>query len=273
MSLKKFGAALAAAALAVSMSACASGTGGTNLSNLRIGIKFDQPGMGLKEGENYTGFDVDVATYIAGKLGTTPDKIQWMQAPTPQRETLISSNQVDLVVGTYSITNERKEKVSFAGPYFVAGQDLLVRADDTSITGIESLKGKKLCSVTGSTSAQNVEKEVPGVNLQNFGTYSECVAALAAKTIDALTTDDTILAGYAAQPEYKGKLRVVGKPFSTENYGVGLMKGNVELCTKVTEAINSMLSDGSWQKFIDENLGPANYKPGPGNPPTPAVCS
>ena len=98
MSLKKFGAALAAAALAVSMSACASGTGGTDLSNLRIGIKFDQPGMGLKEGENYTGFDVDVATYIAGKLGTTPDKIQWMQAPTPQRETLISSNQVDLVV-------------------------------------------------------------------------------------------------------------------------------------------------------------------------------
>ncbi|WP_298129531.1 glutamate ABC transporter substrate-binding protein [Micropruina sp.] len=273
MALKKIGAATAAAALALSLTACAGGSGSTDLSNLKIGIKFDQPGLGLKSGDQYTGLDVDVATYIAGKLGTTPEKIQWTQAPSAQRETLIDSGQVDLVVATYSITDQRKQKVDFAGPYFIAGQDLLIRADDTSITGIDSLKGKKLCSVTGSTSAQQITDKVPGVNLQNFATYSECVAALAAKTIDALTTDDTILAGYAAQPEYKGKLRVVGKPFTKENYGVGLKKGNTELCNKVTDAIKSMIADGSWQQFIDKNLGPADYKPGPGNPPTPAACS
>lgn len=273
MSIKvKIGAAVAAAALALSMAGCAGGSS-TNLQALKIGIKFDQPGLGLKEGDKYTGLDVDVATYVAGKLGTTADKITWIQAPSAQRETLISSGQVDLVVATYSITDARKEKVSFAGPYFIAGQSLLVRSDDNSITGVDSLEGKKLCSVTGSTSAQNVQKKVPGVNLQEFGTYSECVAALAAGTIDALTTDDTILAGFAAQPQYKGKLKLAGDTFSTENYGVGLMKGNTDLCNKVTEAIKSMISDGSWQKAVDANLGPADYKPGPGNPPTPAACS
>lgn len=276
MTLKKIGAIGAAAILALSLSACAGSSSGTNLSALKIGIKFDQPGLGLKEGDKYTGLDVDVATYIAGKLGTPADKITWVQAPSPQRETLIQSNQVDLVVATYSITDERKAKVSFAGPYFVAGQSLLVRADDNSITGVDSLAGKKLCSVTGSTSAQKIKEKVPGVNLQEFGTYSECVAALAAssKKIDALTTDDTILAGFAAQSQYKGKLKLVGGTFSVEKYGVGLMKGNTDLCNKVTDAIKTMITDGSWQKAVDSNLGPADFKPNPEyNPPTPEACS
>lgn len=190
---KKIGAVVASAALALTLSACGGGAGGsTNLQALKIGIKFDQPGMGLNSGGKYTGFDVDVATYVAGKLGTTPDKITWVQAPSAQRETLIETGQVDLVVATYSITDERKKKVSFAGPYFIAGQDLLIRADDTSITGPDSLGGKTLCSVTGSTSAQNVKKQYPDVQLREFGTYSECVAALVAKGVDALTTDNTI---------------------------------------------------------------------------------
>ncbi|MCB0893256.1 MAG: glutamate ABC transporter substrate-binding protein [Micropruina glycogenica] len=271
---KKIGAVVASAALALTLSACGGGAGGsTNLQALKIGIKFDQPGMGLNSGGKYTGFDVDVATYVAGKLGTTPDKITWVQAPSAQRETLIETGQVDLVVATYSITDERKKKVSFAGPYFIAGQDLLIRADDTSITGPDSLGGKTLCSVTGSTSAQNVKKQYPDVQLREFGTYSECVAALVAKGVDALTTDNTILAGYASQAEYAGKLKVVGKTFSTENYGIGLKLGNTDLCNKVTDAIKAMISDGSWQKAVDANLGPAGFKPGDGNRPTPAACS
>ena len=152
-------------------------------------------------------------------------------------------------------------------------QDLLIRADDTSITGPDSLDGKKLCSVKGSTSAQKVKDKYPGVQLQEFGTYSECLPALATGGVDALTTDDTILAGDAAQPEFKGKFKVVGQPFSQENYGVGIKKGDTALCTKITDAIKKMISDGSWQKAIDANLGPAGYKPGKGNPPTPAACS
>jgi glutamate transport system substrate-binding protein len=254
-------------------SATAGAGSGSSGGGLKIGIKYDQPGLGLKQGEDFTGLDVDVATYVAGKLGTDRNKITWVQAPSAQRETLISTGQVDLVVATYSITDTRKEKVSFAGPYLVAGQDLLVRQDETAITGPETLNGKKLCSVKGSTSAQKVKDQYPGVQLQEFGTYSECVAALVSKGVDALTTDDTILAGYASQEQYKGKLKVVGKPFSTERYGIGLKKGDTALCQKVTDAIKTMLSDGSWQKAVDANLGPAGYKPGTGNPPTPDACA
>ena len=283
MNTRRMGAAVAAAALGLTLAACGSDAGDTGsdasssgdaaASGLKVGIKFDQPGLGLKKGTEYTGFDVDVAKYVAKELGTEAADITWVQAPSAQRETLIETGQVDMVVATYSITDARKEKVSFAGPYFIAGQDLLVRADDTSITGPDTLDGKKLCSVTGSTSAQKVKDTYPAVQLQEFATYSECLPALANGGVDALTTDDTILAGFAAQPEYAGKFKVVGKPFSEENYGIGLKKGDTATCEKVNAAISKMVSDGSWQKAIDANLGPAGYKPGTGNPPTPAACS
>ena len=278
---RRIGTIAAVAAVALGLAACGSDAGnsgsdgdsGDSASGLKIGIKFDQPGLGLKKGTEYTGFDVDVATYIAKELGTDAADITWVQAPSAQRETLIETGQVDMVVATYSITDARKEKISFAGPYFVAGQDLLVRADDSSITGPDALDGKKLCSVTGSTSAQKVKDEVPGVQLQEFATYSECLPALANGGVDALTTDDTILAGFAAQPEYTGKFKVVGQTFSEERYGIGLKKGDTATCTKVTDAIKKMITDGSWQKAIDANLGPAGYKPGAGNPPTPDACA
>jgi glutamate transport system substrate-binding protein len=283
MNTRRMGAVAAAAALALTLAACGSDAGDTGsdasssgsaaASGLKVGIKFDQPGLGLKKGSEYSGFDVDVAKYVAKELGTDAADITWVQAPSAQRETLISTGQVDMVVATYSITDARKEKVSFAGPYFIAGQDLLVRADDTSITGPDTLAGKKLCSVTGSTSAQKVKDTYPDVQLQEFATYSECLPALANKGVDALTTDDTILAGFASQPEYAGKFKVVGKPFSEEKYGIGLKKGDTATCEKVNAAITKMISDGSWQKAIDANLGPAGYKPGAGNPPTPAACS
>lgn len=281
MNARRIGAVAAGAALALTIAACGSGnsgggagSGGDAGGGMKVGIKFDQPGLGLKQGSNYTGMDVDVAKYVAKALGTEEGDIQWVQAPSAQREDLISTGQVKFIVATYSITDKRKEKVSFAGPYFVAGQDLLVRADDTSITGPETLNGKKLCSVKGSTSAQNVkDKFAKGVQLQEFATYSECLPALASGGVDALTTDDTILAGFAAQEANKGKFKVVGKPFSTENYGIGLKKGDTDLCNKITDAIKKMQSDGSLDKAIEANLGPAGYKPGPGNPATPAACS
>ena len=274
MSLKlKLGAALAAAALALSMSACGSGAGSTNLQALKIGIKFDQPGLGLKVGDQYTGLDVDVAKYVAKELGTAEGDITFVQSPSAQRETLISSGQVDLIFATYSITDTRKQRVSFGGPYFIAGQGLLVRSDDNSITGPDTLAGKKLCSVSGSTPAQKIADQYPDVELQEFGTYSECLPALLNGTIDAVTTDDTILAGFAAQSQYAGKLKLVGEPFTTENYGVGLKKGDTAMCQKITDALKKMIDSGEWQKAVDANLAPAGFKPGDGNPPTPAACS
>ena len=240
---------------------------------MKIGIKFDQPGLGLKVGEEYSGLDVSVATYVAGKLGVTPGNIEWVESPSAQREDLIETGQVDLIFATYSITDKRKERVSFAGPYFIAGQGLLVRADDNSITGPETLAGKKLCSVTGSTPAQKIKDQYPDVQLQEVGTYSECLPALTAGSLDAMTTDDTILAGFASQEQYAGQLKLAGEPFSEELYGVGLKKGDTALCEKVNAALTEMVADGSWDKAVEDNLGAADYTPGPGNPPTPAACT
>ena len=277
----KIAVAVAAAGLVLTSASCAKaenanpggnaapGSGGP----VTIGIKFDQPGLGQQVGNDYKGFDVSVANYVAKDLGY--DKVTFKESPSAQRETLIESGQVKMVFATYSITDDRKQKVSFAGPYFVAGQDLLVKADNTDITGPDSLTGKKLCSVTGSTSAAKVkEKFADTVQLQPYDTYSKCVEALNSGRIDAVTTDDVILAGFAAQPQYKGKLKVVGKTFSTENYGVGIKKGDTELCGKINDSIKKMIDDGSWQKALDDTVGDSGFKPdASANPPKPDACS
>jgi glutamate transport system substrate-binding protein len=231
-----------------------------------IGIKFDQPGLGQQEGSNYTGFDVEVARYVAKDLGYTD--VTFKESPSAQRETLLQSDQVKMIFATYSITDDRKTKVSFGGPYFVAGQDLLVKASNTDITGPDTLNGKKLCSVTGSTSAKKIKDQFStGVQLQEYDAYSKCVEALNTASIDAVTTDNVILAGFAAQPQYKDKLKVVGKPFSTERYGVGIKKGDTKLCEAINAALTKMVADGSWQKALDSTVGPSGFKADPSAKP------
>ncbi len=225
---------------------------------LKIGVKFDQPGLALKGADGtLTGFDIDVAKYVAKTLGVQESGIEFVQAKSAEREDLISTGQVDYIVATYSITDKRKAVVSFAGPYFVAHQDLLVAAAETSITGPEATTGKLLCSVTGSTSAQNFATKYPGVQLQEYGSYSECVDALLSASIDVVTTDDVILAGYAAQ--HPGQLKVVGNGFSDENYGIGLMKGDTAGVTAINAAITAMIADGSWKASLEKNVGPSGY--------------
>jgi glutamate transport system substrate-binding protein len=268
----------ACAALAVSLAACgggASSAGGEagGGGKVVVGVKFDQPGLGLKEGSDNTGFDVEVARYVAKELGYT--EVEFKESPSAQRETLLQSDQVKMIFATYSITDDRKKKVSFGGPYFIAGQDLLVKADNADITGPDSLNGKKLCSVTGSTSAKKVKDQFANtVQLQEYDTYSKCVEALNSGSIDAVTTDNVILAGFAAQDQYKGKLKVVGKPFSEERYGVGIKMGDTDLCGKINAAIEKMVSDGSWQKAIDATVGPSGFKVDTStNPPKPDACA
>ena len=265
-------AAASALAMTAALTACGGGTGGDTSGKVVIGVKFDQPGLGLKEGDTNTGFDVEVAKYVAGKLGYTD--IEFKESPSAQRETLLESEQVKMIFATYSITDARKEKVSFAGPYFLAGQDLLVLETNTDITGPESLNGKKLCSVTGSTSAQKVKDTLASeVQLQELDTYSKCVEALASGSIDAVTTDDVILAGFAAQAQFAGKLKVVGAPFSEERYGVGIKKGDTELCTKINEALAEMVTSGAWQEALDKTVGPSGFQASAANPPATDACA
>ena len=258
-------AALAAVACTMSLAAC----GADESGKIRIGIKFDQPGLGFKKSGTYVGFDVDVAKYVAKKLGYSEDEIVWKEAPSKQREAMLQNGDVDMILATYSITDERKNAVSFAGPYFVAGQDLLVRKDDHYINGPEDLNGKRLCSVTGSTSAATVkEKFASEVQLMEQPGYAECATALFSGIVDAVTTDDIILAGLASAS--RGKLRVVGKPFTQEYYGVGIKKGDTALAKKINAAIAEMIKDGSWERAIADNTEGTSYTPNAEyNPPKP----
>jgi glutamate transport system substrate-binding protein len=229
-----------------------------------VGVKFDQPNLGYKDASGKRcGFDIEIAQLIASKLGVDPAKIEYKEVASANRETAIKGGEVDYYVGTYSITDKRKADVSFAGPYFVAAQDLLVRKDDTSITGSASLKGKKVCSATGSTPIQRVrdQKLTEDSNIVEFKTYSECVSQLIDKKVDAVTTDDSILKGFAAQNP--SLLKVVGKPFTDpttgkpypEKYGIGLPHDDKALRDFVNAALETAMKDGTWQKIYDGTLG------------------
>ncbi|MEU2041895.1 glutamate ABC transporter substrate-binding protein [Nocardia niwae] len=256
---------LAIGAIAVALVATACGGGGDAATTedhvregkLTIGIKFDQPGLGFREADgSYQGYDVEVAKYVAGKLGVPPDGITFKETPTAQRETMIMNGEVDFIVATYSITDERKKKVDFAGPYFVSGQALLVKNETTDITGVESLTGnKKLCSVKGSTPAQYVKDHyAKDVQLVEMDNYSQCIQALRSGAVDVVTTDDIILAGFAGQ--VSGELKLVGDTFTIEKYGIGLKKGDQQTRAKINDAIEQMIADGSWQKAFENTIGP-----------------
>ncbi|MEU6352544.1 glutamate ABC transporter substrate-binding protein [Streptomyces sp. NPDC047072] len=277
MKLRKVTAASAAVlALALSATACggdskddaSSSSSGGGGGTIKVGIKFDQPGLGLKEPNgSFAGFDVDVATYVAKQLGYEPNQIEFVETKSADRENALARGDVKFIAATYSINDERKKKVDFAGPYLLAHQDLLVKSDSDIKEGTD-LNGKNLCSVTGSTSAQNVKNDIaPKANLKEYGGYSECIAALQSGVVDAVTTDDSILAGFASQSQYKGKFKLAGLKLSNENYGIGVKKGDTATVDKINAALEKMVSDGSWQKAVDKNLGPADYK----NEPAPKI--
>jgi glutamate transport system substrate-binding protein len=248
-------AATAACGGAEQKSALENARGGT----LTIGIKFDQPGLGLRVADGiYRGFDVDVARYVADRLGVRPERITFKETPSAQRESMIESGQVDFVVATYSINDRRKDRVDFAGPYYVAGQDLLVQAADTDIAGPHSLfAGKRVCSVTGSTPALYIERNFPQTRVQTYDSYSLCVEALRTGAVDAVTTDNVILAGYAAQSP--GRFKLVNKTFTTEKYGIGLKKGDTELRRTINDAIEAMILDGSWQAAQEKSFAGTGF--------------
>lgn len=229
---------------------------------ITVGIKYDQPGLGYREGDQEpTGFDVDVAVAVLEELGYEEGDIEWAEAETPQRENLLENGQVDMIFATYSITDERAERVDFAGPYFVAGQDILVRADEEDITSPEDLNGRDLCSVTGSTPAENVrDMYADDVNLVEQSGYAECLTYLQSGQVDAVTTDDVILAGLAATEEYEGEFKVVGNTFSEERYGVGLPPESSETCEEVNEAIQSLLDDGTIDELLESNTEGVEYE-------------
>jgi glutamate transport system substrate-binding protein len=222
-----------------------------------IGVKYDQPGIGFKGATDDVpqGIDPEIGKILAGTLGIAEDEITWKETISDNREPFLQAGEVDLVVASYSITDDRRQVVGQAGPYYETGQQLLVRSD-SDIESLEDVKGTEVCSVTGSTSLENIEKE--GATPRGFDTYSECVDQVLSGRVDAMTTDGAILLGYAAEnPE---ELKVVVEPFSEERYGVGYSKDTPEMCEWISETIEASYEDGSWEEAFQATLGQAGVE-------------
>ena len=281
-------AAVVLAVVAAVLTACGNSGPRDLLNSIRsgsvvLGTKFDQPGLGLQNpGGAITGFDATVSTYVVNRLademGVPHPTITWKETPSAQRETFIRNGEVDTIAATYSITKNRMKDVDFAGPYFVTYQGLLVRDDAKNINSLSDLNGKKLCSVAGSTPAQNVKNLLPDVQLQEYDSYSSCVEALRRDKVDAMTTDEVILAGYAQR--WPGEFRLVpmtyprdvcvkdawktaGTPFSTEYYGIGMAKEFPDAVAQVNDALTAMLQVPAgqqyspWEQSLRDQLGDA----------------
>ena len=180
-----------------------------------IGVKYDQPGIGFKGATDDApvGFDPEMGRILAASLGIEDGDIEWKETISDNREPFLQEEEVDIVIASYSITDERRAIVGQAGPYYVTGQQFLVPSD-SDIETLEDVKGLDVCSVTGSTSLVNAEEA--GAKPRGFDTYSECVDQVLDGTVDAMTTDGAILLGYAA--ENPDELKVVVEPFSEERY-------------------------------------------------------
>ncbi|HEY5246969.1 MAG TPA: glutamate ABC transporter substrate-binding protein [Dermatophilaceae bacterium] len=211
---------------------------------MKVGTKFDQPGFGLKglDGK-LAGFDVEVAKIIAGAMGVKADSIEWVESPSKLREELIEKGTVDMVAATYTINDKRKKRITFAGPYYVAGQQLMVKSDNTKITGPADLKAnpdQKVCSVTGSTPSEQIKPYLADPSqLVLFDVYDKCANALRTGQVQVVTTDNVILLGFVSKSDKKFKL--VGEQFTKEPYGIGVKKGDVKFC----EFINKTLKDNA----------------------------
>jgi glutamate transport system substrate-binding protein len=222
---------------------------------VRVGTKFDQPLFGLKNLEgNLEGFDIEIAELIAGELGIQPSGIEWVEAVSANREPFIQQDKVDFVVATYTINDKRKQVVDFAGPYYVAGQDIMVKkGNPLGIKGPDDLAGKKVCSVTGSTPAENIRTKYPDAKLTEFDVYSKCAEALKNGQVEAVTTDNVILLGLINQdPE---AFELVGKKFTEEPYGIGVKKGDTQFRNFINDVLEKTYQDGRWKQAWDATAG------------------
>ncbi|MDP9845732.1 glutamate ABC transporter substrate-binding protein [Streptosporangium lutulentum] len=289
MRVLRVGVALAAAsALALGLTACGGEESYATVADkvkgakkIVVGTKWDQPGLGLKKGAEPEGFDVDVAKYVVKELGGGENvEIEWKESASSNREPFLANGTVDIIFASYSITDERKTKVTFGGPYIVAHQDTMVRADDASITKSADLAGKRICQAAGSNSYKRITDPPPDgkldldAQLVGAANYSECVAKLSGSNLDAVTTDDLILAGFATQAAASGgSFKVLGDPFTDEKYGVGLKKGDTKTCEAVNAAITKMYQDGTAKQLLDKWFGKTQGLTLPTEPPAFEPCA
>ncbi len=223
--------------------------------SINVGVRFDQPGLGFKGGTDAlpSGFDVEMAKLLVADLCIDPedtDKVNYEETISDNREPYLRSGRVDLVAASYSITDERRKLVGQTGPYFLTGQQILVKSD-SDVQSIEDLAGQEVCSASGSTSLENVT--AAGAVGVPADTYSLCAEQVADGTVPAMSTDGSILLGLAAQ--YDGELEVRGDEFSEERIGIGYSLEHPEMCEWINGVLQKAYDDGDWAAAFEATLG------------------
>jgi len=225
-----------------------------------VGVKYDVPMFGLlnPSTNKVEGFDMakEIANYILG----SPDAVEFKEAISNNRIPFLKDGTVDIIVSTMTINAEREKEIDFSVVYYLAGQSLLA-PENSAITGVKDLAGKKVGTAKGSTSEKNIRAAAPQADVRLFDGYSEAVAAMAAGQLDAVTTDDNILIGFQSKEPNKWKL--VGGQFTKEPYGIGVAKGHPELVEVVTKVIRDLKAGGKWKDIYKKNI--------PAAPPDPPI--
>jgi glutamate transport system substrate-binding protein len=231
--------------------------------SIKIGTKFDQPLFGLVGPDGTpVGFDVEIGKMIAAELGIDEEGIEWVETISANRESFIQEGQVDIVVATYTINDERKQVIDFAGPYYEAGQMLMVlEGNPENINGPDDLAGKSVCSAEGSTPAENIRTNYPEATLVPAGAYSDCLDPLRNGQVAAVTTDNVILSGFVDQNE--GEFELVGEQFTEEPYGIGLEKGDDDFRTFINDVLEESFEDGRWVEAWESTAGAVLETPEP----------
>jgi glutamate transport system substrate-binding protein len=217
---------------------------------ITIGVKFDVPPFGFKNPQSgeVEGFDVDMGKIVAEELGVEP---KFVEAISDNRIPFLQQGEVDLILSTMTINQERDTEIEFSEPYYIARGRILVPGD-SDIKGIEDLAGKRVCTALGSTYEETLREQAPDADLKLVDTYSECLELLQNGAIDAISTDDVILTGMIIQDD---TLKMVGDELTTEPYGAGIKEGEKEFQQFVSDTFTAAERDGRWEDIYQEWVG------------------
>jgi glutamate transport system substrate-binding protein len=217
---------------------------------IRIGVKYDVPPFGFlnPQTDEVEGFDVDMGRIVAEELGVEP---KFVEAISDNRIPFLQQGEVDLILSTMTINQERDLEIEFSEPYYIARGRILVPGD-SDIRGLEDLAGRRVCTALGSTYEETIREDAPEAELRLVDTYSECLELLQNGAIDAISTDDVILTGMIIQDD---TLKMVGDELTTEPYGAGIKEGDKEFQKFVSDTLEAAQADGRWEELYQEWVG------------------
>lgn len=220
---------------------------------LIVGVKYDTQLFGKKDPQDgqVKGFDIDIAKALAKHILGNENQIKLQEVTSKTRIPLLKNGDIDMIIATMTITEERKQVVDFSEIYFEAGQSLLV-PENSTITGIQDLKGKTVITVKGSTSALNIREKAPAAKVAEYENYADAFMALRSNKGDALTTDNSILLGMQQEDSH---FKLVGGLFTKEPYGIAVRKGDSDTLNAINEALKTLKASGDYQKIYKKWFG------------------